>query len=299
VPGVAPALSVVVAAWTDAASLGRCLASLRGQESAPALEVIVARNFHAGAGAALQQLPGVIDISMRSETTVPVLRAAGLRRARGEVVAFIEDHAACARGWAEALVRAHRGPDAAIGGPVEQADDAGALDWAVYFYDYGRYMPPCQAGRVEQLSGLNMSFKRSALDGARATERDGVLEAEIQASLRAGGQSLLLEPGAMVVHDRHHSGSEAVGRAFHLARGYAAGRLAGKGGLVRAAYAAAALTLPVLLLGRIGAGVLRKRRHARQLLQALPWLAVLVVAWSAGECAGYVAGAGSSAGRWR
>lgn len=291
-------LSVVVAAWTGPDALRSCLASLRPQAQGSEVEVIVARNF-GGAERALAELPGVVDLPLPDTATVPALRAAGLARARGEIVAFIEDHCTCAGEWAAALRRAHAAPHAGVGGPVEQAQGASLLEWAAYFYDYGRFMPPCAAGPVEQLSGLNMSFKRAALEAAGATGAAGVFEAELGAALRSRGAALWLEPGALVIHRAAGGASGAARQAYHLARGYAGRRLAGAGMVTRVTFGAGALLLPALLAGRIVAQVRRKRRRRITLLLAFPWLLLLLGAWAAGEGAGYLLGPGRSAGRWR
>ncbi len=162
----------------------------------------------------------------------------------------------------------------------------------MYFYDYGRYMPPCAAGPVEQLSGLNMSFKRDLLAATLGASSVGIFEAELQAELRRRGRLLYLEPVAVVTHRGHRGAGEAMAQAFRLARGYAGRRLAGASGLRRGAYGAGSLLLPAILGARIVAATLQKRRHRGALLGALPWLAVLLAAWSAGEVAGYLAGPG-------
>ena len=290
---------MVIAAWTGAEALGRCLASLRRQEPRVDFEVVVARNFDVGAATALAECPGSVDVPLERGATVPELRGAGLRRSTGLVVAFLEDHAVCVPGWVAALLRAHAAPVAAVGGPVECGEGASPLDWAVYFYDYGRYMSPIAAGERADLSGLNMSFKRSALDAAADAVRDGVFEDRLLGAIRAGHGTLWLEPGAAVLHDRRHGAAEATLRAYHLARGFAARRVAGAGAARRLAFAFAAFGLPALSLARCGLGVLRRRRHVEKFARALPWLAVLVAFWSAGECLGYLAGPGSSGGRWR
>jgi hypothetical protein len=209
-------------------------------------------------------------------------------------VAFIEDHCTCAPGWAAALLRAHGERHAAVGGPVDQARDSSHLDWAVYFYDYGRYMPPCTEGPVDQLSGLNMSFARAALDAAGKELADGVHEAGLQVELRRRGHTPYLVPGALVTHRARRTARQALGQAYRFARSYAARRMPGTPAPRRAIVALGTLLLPAVLGGRIVAGVLRKRRHRITLLLALPWLCALLVAWSAGEAAGYVTGPGFS-----
>ncbi len=297
----APALSVVVAAWNGSVALRECVGSLRAQSQAERLEVLVVRNFEAdfalgaaGPGTAPGAVPGtalryptLVDLPLPTGTSVPALRAAGLSRASAPLIAFLEDQCTCEPGWAAALLAAHAAGHAIVGGPVEQAPGARPLDWAVYFYDYGRFAPPCEAGPVAQVSGINMSFTRSALDQVRESVRAGVFEAEVQAQLARRGYTPHLAPGALVTHRARGSAAAAVGQAFRLARGYAVRRVAGDPAAKRAAFAIGTVVLPAVLGARIVAGVLQKRRRRGALLVSLPWLALLLAAWSAGEAAGY------------
>ena len=283
-----PALSVVVAAWNGPAALRACLASLRSQAGAGPIEVVVARNFEAAG--ALAELPGVVDLPMPSGSSVPTLRAAGLARSRGSIVAFIEDHCTCDPGWADALRQAHRDGHAAVGGPVAPDQGASLRDWAVYFYDYGRFMPPCAAGPVRELSGINMSYARAALSAVPAQTAGGVYEAELQGELSRQGYVGHLAPGAVVTHRGHRSAREDLGQAFRFARTYAARRVTSPGAARRLMLGLGALLLPALLGGRIVAAILRQRRHRITLLASLPWLGLLLAAWSAGEAAGYFTG---------
>src|SRR2546428_5598229 len=85
-------LSIVIAAPNNAVLLEKCLASLTGQVETGDTEVIVVSNYD-GAGAMIAvQFPHVRHIRLPVATTVPELRAEGIRQAQGEIVALAEDH---------------------------------------------------------------------------------------------------------------------------------------------------------------------------------------------------------------
>jgi GT2 family glycosyltransferase len=293
-------LAVVIAAWNGPESLERCLASLAEEIDTGEIEVIVASNYASEAeGMIRAQYPSVSLVALPREATVPELRARGVARASGAIVALLEDHAVCAPGWAEAMRRAHRSPWAAVGGAVENASRSRRIDWAVYFYDYGAYMPPGLAGETAVLTGLNVSYKREALEAVGDEIRDGFFETRVHAALRDLGYRLYFEPGALVFHDKSHALVGAIRQAFHFGRSFAAMRVATAPATVRAALALGTPLLPVLLLARIASHTMRNGRHRRELLGCLPHLVALVAGWSAGELCGYAAGDGGSTARWR
>ena len=294
-----PRLSVVIVAWTGTSELRSCLDSLGSQLDPGHDEVVVARNFARAGDSPLQVGDTrLTDIELIGET-VPELRAAGLAVASGELIAFVEDHCRCDPAWRTAIIDGHVNPVAGVGGPVDLALGGHPIDWAVYFYDYARFMPPMASGVTRSLSGANMSWKRSFLTELAPQLGDGVLEPVLEEECSRSGLGMYLAGDAIVTHAREARPWPALRLAFALARGYAAKRVADTGTALRVVRMAMAVALPVLFLGRIVAAALRSGRHIPKLVMALPWLVVLLVFWSAGEGVGYVAGEGNSRRQWR
>lgn len=290
------ALSVVVAAWNGAGSLGKCLESLKRQTDLHATEIIVAANFAVSAGTA----DGPVEfLKLNDAATVPDLRRAGIERARGRIVALVEDLCFFDRQWCAEIKKAHASDFSVIGGAVENASGEKALDWAVYFYDYGKYMSPNEAGAVEALSGVNVSYKREALSQVEETYRDGFYETFVNEELKKRGHRLAMSPAAIVYHHKEYAAKRAAEHCYYLARSFAARRVAGTGLLYRGRFVAASLLLPFLLPARIVATTVKKGRHYSQLMRSFPFLAFLMCVWSFGEFAGYLRGEGNSAAEWR
>lgn len=295
-----PRLSVVIAAWNSADYLRACLASLAPQFDGATMETIVAANLPPGdCSAVAAEFPFVRLLPPRTSATVPELRMAGLQEARGDIMALTEDHMTFARQWCSEILKAHELPHAAIGGTVENSDQQSLLDWAVYFYDYGAYMPPCTAGAVPALSGANVSYKSSALAGLGAMTDEGFYEAFVHAELTGSGQTLYLHPPATVTHHKRYTAAAAFRHAYHLARDFSAGRARKWPAWRRFWFGAGAVVLPLVLASRILLTVLRKGRRAGKLLASFPILLPLLTVWAAGEWTGYWFGAGESREFWK
>jgi GT2 family glycosyltransferase len=292
-------VSVVIAAWNSRALLERCLASLEDQCRAGDPEIIVVSNYDNGSREMIEKrFPQVRFLRLPEGTTVPRLRAEGIRQARGEVVALIEDQCFVDRDWCAEIKKAHRLPYLAVGGSVENASTERAIDWAVYFYDYGRYMLPGVAGAAAELPGNNVSYKRAALQSIERAFRNGFFETFINWELKASGGELFFAPSAIVYHNRSYETGEAFSECYHHGRAFAGKRVSGVGLAVRVARAIATLALPVVLSSRIVRATVGKRRHIKELLLALPHITLLMVTWSFGELTGYLLGEGGSASRW-
>lgn len=290
----------MIAAWNGIASLQQCLQSLECDRQGADTEVLAVTNFDGGIREMLQdQFPCVQHVSMPLDTTVPRLRSVGIQRSVGEIVALAEDHCTFATNWCAELIKTHELPFSVIGGAVENASVERALDWAVYFYDYGNFMLPLTAGIVPALSGNNVSYKRAALEEVEESFREGFFEPFTHGELARREHRLYLTPALVVYHRKRYTTKGAVAQAYHLARNFAAKRVQGSPLPRRAVFTIGSLALPLLLPGRIVLRIVGKRRLVPQLARSLPYLLLLTTSWSLGEFCGYLAGPGRSADEWK
>ena len=75
---------------------------------------------------------------------------------------------------------------------------------------------------------------------------------------------------------------------FDHGRRFGRTRLAGRGGGARVVHILASPLVPAVLAARIAGRVLRAGSDLGPFVAALPFLACFVVAWAAGEAAGYL-----------
>lgn len=289
-------LSIVVAAWNGNASLARCLDSLEKQSDSTNREIIVVSNFVPE----LKAVDSSISVHLRPATyTVPELRRDGISAARGNVIAVIEDHCHADSEWCREIKKAHAAGETVAGGAVDNAATAKRLDWAVYFYDYGKYMPPNRAGAADALSGLNVSYRRAALEEISGVYKDGFFETFANEALKARGHRLWLAPSAVVFHNKSYELKPALAHCYHLARSFASRRAAAAGAGRRLLFIAGSLVLPAVLPTRVAVSIIKKGRNLKPFAASMPLLIVLLSVWSFGEFCGYTVGEGKSGQAWR
>ncbi len=292
-------LSIVIASWNGAALLGECLTSLISQVSALEDEVIVVGNFDLAASKnRFKSLEFVHFVELPASATVPELRARGVELASGNIVALLEDHCTFDPQWSSQLKKAHEA-HSVVGGCVENTVGQRGLNWAVYFYDYGKYMLPDVPRVVTSLSGNNVSYKRRVLEDVKHVYRDGFYEIFVHEELQKRGHNLYLMPSATIYHNKNYSLGSSIRDCYNHGRLFAALRFSGSSFLQRAARGASSLLLPLVLSSRIVVRTLRKKRHIKELLSCFPYLLLLMTVWSYGELCGYLRGEGSSVGQWR
>ena len=292
-------LSIVIAAWNGAEMLRESLRSLENQIKTANAEVIAVSNFADGIDKITREFPFAKCVILPAETTVPELRARGIFESSGAIIALSEDICAFDSGWCREISKAHDSKYSIIGGAIENVESQNALDWAVYFYDYGKYMPPNPMQTADSLSGMNVSYKREILEQARENYADGFFETFINEELKRRGHQLYLTPSAIVFHRKNYELKKVASQFYHQARSFAARRALNFSVSKRLLFITASLLLPLLLSSRVISRTLGKGRRFKELIISLPYLIVLMGVWAFGEFCGYLIGEGKSGREWK
>lgn len=289
--GPSPSLSVVVVVLEGSERLQTCLTALVSQIEAVNAEIIVPWDGSRGSVAGLRsRFPRVNFLDLVGIRTYAELRAAGVRRARGTIIAITEDHCMPAADWCAQIVAGHRMAPAAIGGTVEKQIPDTALNWAFYLADYIRYMNPAVAGPTHHLTDCNVTYKRAALEAIRETWLAEFHENQVHDALQTLGETLWLEPRIVVYQKRLFSLRQAIRDRYAFGRLFGSTRAASVSASRRVVYLASSLPLPALLVLRVAGHVFRKRRCEWAFIRSFPALLLICTVWAWGEFAGYLTG---------
>lgn len=299
--GETPSISVIIASVNGLPMIAETLRALEAQSARGRAEVLVLDCSTEEVRRAIRErFPWVDLVAFDERLSIPELRVRGLRRARGAIVAFLEDHCSPRPDWLERLAALHSAlPHAVISGGVVNGATRRTCDWAHYFCEYASVAPPLPEGETAHVAGNCASYKRAALEALGAEALRPRWEYFLHQRLLERGHRFYCDPRLEVRHDISFSLAELLRQRFHYSRSFAAMRAEGATLGRRSALAAAALLLPALVLARIVASVASRRRHLRQLAAAAPVLVLLGLAWGLGELVGAVAGAGASLERVR
>ena len=291
-------LSVIVPSVNGAGDLLPCLDALRRASYSARLEVIVPDRCGESVRTLVrQQHPEVRLLDAPPGTTIPDLRALAFDAATADSVAVIEDHVQVHATWPRELLDAQSADAPVVGGSLYNAATTTTLDWAAFLCEYSHMLPPLPSGPSAWLTGNNTVYRRSVLQAHRHVLGGGRWENQLHDALRESGVTLVFRPEIRVAHKKHYTFWEYFSQRYLYARSYAGARLAGSPLARRLVYGAAAVALPPFLFGRIVGRVWSRGGHRRELVRALPLLAVFVCAWAAGEVVGAWFGPGRSLSR--
>jgi len=279
-----PSLSVVIATPDHYRTIRKTIGFLRRQTARDQIELVIVAPDAGTLGLVAEEMSEfgrfrVVEIG--PVVTIGRANAAGIRAASAPVVALAEDHAFPDPDWAAALIAAHRGPWAAVGPVVRNANPDSLVSRADFRIGYGPWAEPQPAGERDFLPGHNSSYKRELLL-AYGDRLEAMMEAEtvLHWDLRAQGYQLWLEPAARIAHVNFRRWRTWLGMQFHLGRVFAATRAERWPWWRRALFAGGSPLIPLVRLWRLRC--------------ASPAMVIGLAVDGLGQLAGYAAGAGGS-----
>lgn len=271
----------------------------------PCLEILAPQCCAAGAELVLgdstgQGLPDPAPEALRCVRRIIVpgasvfdLRARCTQAARGEIVAWTEDHCRPAPDWCRRILQAHRDQPAAhaIGGAIVNGSTSNRMDWANFLCTFAPFVPPMNLRRIGRVpAAANVSFKRRAIpQGPLASgQMELSVEAELWSRRKTGFDQRIL-----VTHIQSWGFWGTPRAHFHNGRSTTGLRAADLSAVKRLARFLVCLVLPAEILRTAIAPLIGK--PGIPYLQCLPLIACLALAHSAGEFVGLLLrGAGAS-----
>lgn len=291
-----PWLTIIIASGYSIGDLERCLSVLALQAVDRQVEIIVADCCQDESLAAMMaRYPRVQFIRFGEKVTLPMLWGAGIKRAKGQVIAITDSTCEVDSHWVSAIEEAHQTSGPVIGGSVEINGRTRTLvDWAAYFCEYSQFMKPLRNGVVQELPGNNISFKRSALEKGREFTRNGFWKTYWCRTLQEEGIELVSAPSIVVYYNKSYELGAFLVRRFHHGRCFAGMRVSRVAIPTRACYVVGTTLLPFIFMLRVVRVAIAKRRHLSQFILSLPITLLAILSWSVGEFCGYLVGTGKS-----
>jgi hypothetical protein len=280
-------VSIVIAAWPDAAGLSNCLGSLEAQRDEQT-QIIAALTIDPPEEL-ITRFGWVQWLNPASDALIPNLWSKGMAGASGEIVAITIAHFVPGPDWLEQIRQAHRRLDSAgIGGSIDPPRGGSAVDWATYFLRYSNYFKYEREQTVTDIPGDNASYKREAIAAHWESIREGFWEPEFHRLVLATGQSLTFVPGIRVTQRASFGIRRFCAQRLRHGRHFGRDRMRDKSWIFRLAGLVAAPLIPVMLLGKIVRRSIRKPSYLGPFLASLPVMLMFIVSWALGEAWGYV-----------
>jgi len=207
--------------------LHETLGALRAQEPADAIEVVFVADDVDAARRAYPELAAFETVRVvegGGAPTTAMAIAAGVRAARGAVIAYCEDHVLPEPGWVRARLDAHAAGAAVVGGTLRNANPDTVVSWAAFLQSFGPFAMPVAGGRSANLPWHQCSYRQKLLP--LGPELEALLETEglLHADLSKAGHTLVVEASAVAGHINVSRRGSYVLQAWLGGRVWGAGR---------------------------------------------------------------------------
>ena len=291
-----PKISVVIASKVGSPFIDQCLESIKNEVTELNGEaIVVTPGTQAYVSRLARDYPWIRVVHAPELEKVPALRRRGVEEARGDLVAVIEEHCSAAPDWLHQAVAAlSKGSYGAAGGAISDANYKRLRDWVVYFCEYNGSLPPVPAGETDQLNDANIVYPRRLLVEHAQLLDEGYWPMTLHPTLLRKGIKLLSVPEMVVYHRGPFNFGYYLHQRFLFSRAFAGVRARAQSPGRRLAYIVGAPLIPVMLLGRMTAKVLQKRRRVARFVVTLPLTVPALVVLVAGEWVGCLLGPGDA-----
>ena len=283
----------VVIAWVNSFELLEPVLVALAHQSLPAAEIIVATRRPERDRVRLSDaFPAVNLISASPDTTIPALRALGIRASRGEVVLVTEDHCIPSPVWIARAAASIRHGNSIVGGPVENIWPSRLRDSAAFLTEYSGVLRPAPEGIRNVIPGNNVAYRRNVAVEIAECLSDGLWESFALERFSASG--IAFDRDMLVYHCRPFGFRYFASQRFHFCRAWAGMSRRSITHLARIARASASVLLPCVLLFRSWRNLAIRKRLTARFAVCAPLIFVYFCVGAAGEMLGYALGGGES-----
>lgn len=279
-------ISIILAEAQGRPDLGPALLSIERSCAGIAAEVVVVRP-PGRAPVPRSNTVTIREVTAAESLLVPERWGLGVRAAQAPVFACLTTEFTVQPEWARALLDGLA--DGAVGaaGAIELAPGAGTTATAVYLVRFSAYMPRATAGArsVGNIPGDAAAYRREPVAAFPDLLAAGFWEIEFHHRFTAQGSRLLLLGHKLATFHSTRSLRASLLLRFRHGRNHGVTRVR------RHRHTAWRLLLlsplvPVVLLARIVRRTVGTAGGPRMVIRSLPALALISVAWAAGEAAG-------------
>jgi GT2 family glycosyltransferase len=196
-----PELTVLITSFNARGTIESCLDSLRKQRTDRNFEIIlVDSGTDQTAELVAERYPEVRLMPFPHRLYCGDARNRGIAEARAPIVAFLDADCIVQENWLEAIREAHRHPNLAVAGSVQNGSRSLA-SWAYYFCEFNLWIPAQTPHQIKEAPGCALSIKRAAFDlFGPFPEGSYCSDTVFHWRMRAAGERVLFWPAIAVYH---------------------------------------------------------------------------------------------------
>jgi len=196
-------ISIIIPAYNAQSSIIKTLTSLSQQEYPGQKEIIVVNSSQDETKKIVQsQFPDVKVIQLKKRAFTGDAKNIGLKKAKGEIIAFIDSDCIAEKSWLSTMMKRHRQGHKIVGGSIGNTNFEKIVSKAEYFLELIQLSPGSRARYVKLISTANCFIAKDIFEkyGNFPVIRKGV-DMLFSHNLVEKGEKILFDPEMKVSHD--------------------------------------------------------------------------------------------------
>ena len=290
-----PQLSIIISSYNSQKTIEKCLDSLKSQETDKTFEVILVDSSKDGTSGLVEEKFSQVRLLRFSQRKFPGgARNFGICMAKGKIIAFMDADCTAEKNWVNEILKAHQSPSLAIGGAIANGNPSNYVGWAAYFCEFSQWMPGQQSRWMKDIAAANMSYKREVFEKyGMFIEGTYCSDTEFHWRLGQSGYQLRFVPSIRVSHHNIERFRKILRHEYSHGQDFARVRIKSQSfsRMKKGLYAFLSVLIPAKLIAERGLSNFKNRIYLVAFLKTFPLLILSIIAWSLGECAGYIGGA--------
>lgn len=197
-----PLISIIIPAYNARHTIGKNLSSLSQQDYKGKKEILVVNSSQDGTESFIHQnFPEVQVIQLPRRAYTGEAKNIGLKKAQGEVIAFIDSDCIASPQWLSTAAQRYEQGYRIVGGSIGNTNFSKIVSKAEYFLEVIQLSPGSRARFVNLISTANCFFSRKIFDkyGPFPSIRKGV-DMIFSHYLIEQGEKILFDPRMKVSH---------------------------------------------------------------------------------------------------
>jgi glycosyltransferase involved in cell wall biosynthesis len=200
---ITPLASVVIPSYNSAGHIRRCLRAIRAQRTSVPFEVILVDSSRDGTELMVaEEFPEVRLFHFPKRKSVGEARNIGIRKARSEVVLFLDSDCLAGESWLDGMYSAVRAPGVSgVCGSIENGTPWSITGTVGFYLEFFRFLRSGdEPSAITLLLGGNSGFKKEVFELESYNPQSVADDFIFSWKLAKKGQSLLFLPSIPVRH---------------------------------------------------------------------------------------------------
>jgi glycosyltransferase involved in cell wall biosynthesis len=215
-------ISIIIPSYNSETTIAKCLNALQNQIYKSPYEIIlIDSSTDRTPQIVSSRYPEIIFIHLDKKTDPGTARNIGVKKAKGELIAFIDSDCVAAPDWLDRIAGAHDSQYNAVGGSVHNGNlENDIVAWAGYLAEFREFLPGLAKKEVTHIPTCNISYKKNIFENYGLFQGKYYPQEDLifNYNLCKNGEKILFDPSIKIYHNHRSSLKSFINHQLKIGR---------------------------------------------------------------------------------